>query len=102
MTSDIAPGPGSARRAFLAAALRRPGTVGAIVPSSARLAEVLAAIVPRAGSPVVVELGPGTGAVSAVIAQRLPADGPAPGRGAGPAHGGLPAPQPPGARGGAR
>ena len=37
-----------------------------------RLAEVLATIVPRAGSPVVVELGPGTGAVSAVISQRLP------------------------------
>jgi phospholipid N-methyltransferase len=72
MTSDIASGPRAARRAFLAAALRRPGTVGAIVPSSTRLAEVLAAIVPRAGSPVVVELGPGTGAVSAVIAQRLP------------------------------
>jgi phosphatidylethanolamine/phosphatidyl-N-methylethanolamine N-methyltransferase len=62
----------SARRAFLSAALRRPGTVGAVVPSSARLAEVLAAVVPREGSPVVVELGPGTGAVSAVISRRLP------------------------------
>ena len=43
--------PTSARRAFLAAALRRPGTVGAVVPSSARLAEVLAAVVPTGGLP---------------------------------------------------
>ncbi|HVH24387.1 MAG TPA: SAM-dependent methyltransferase [Pseudonocardia sp.] len=69
----IAADPTSARRAFLSAALRRPGLVGAVVPSSARLAEVLAAVVPREGAPVVVELGPGTGAVSAVISRRLPA-----------------------------
>ncbi|MCW2767405.1 MAG: phospholipid N-methyltransferase [Nocardioides sp.] len=69
MTSG--PGP-SALRTFLSAAIRRPGTVGAVVPSSTRLAEVLASVVPRESSPVVVELGPGTGAVSAVIAQRLP------------------------------
>jgi phosphatidylethanolamine/phosphatidyl-N-methylethanolamine N-methyltransferase len=62
----------AARRAFLAAAVRRPATMGAVAPSSARLAGVLASIVPREGAPVVVELGPGTGAVSAVIAQRLP------------------------------
>lgn len=62
----------SARRAFIAAALRRPTTVGAVVPSSARLAAVLASVVPREGAPVVVELGPGTGAVSAVIAGLLP------------------------------
>lgn len=62
----------AARRAFLAAALRRPGTVGAVAPSSPRLAAVLAAVVPRSGAPVVVELGPGTGAVSAVISRRLP------------------------------
>jgi phospholipid N-methyltransferase len=62
----------TARRAFLAAALRSPATMGAVVPSSQRLGAVLASVVPRSGSPVVVELGPGTGAVSAVIAQRLP------------------------------
>ena len=62
----------AARRAFLSAALRRPATMGAVAPSSARLAGVLASIVPREGAPVVVELGPGTGAVSAVIAARLP------------------------------
>lgn len=71
MTSDTA----SARRAFLAAALRRPTTMGAVTPSSPRLAGVLASVVPERGAPVVVELGPGTGAVSAVIAERLPAAG---------------------------
>lgn len=60
---------------FLGAFLRRPATMGAIAPSSQRLARVLAAVVPVAGRPVVVELGPGTGAVSAVIAQRLPPGG---------------------------
>ncbi|QNG55653.1 methyltransferase domain-containing protein [Pseudonocardia petroleophila] len=49
--------------------------MGAVAPSSARLAEVLSSVVPRTGEPVVVELGPGTGAVSAVIAERLPAGG---------------------------
>jgi phosphatidylethanolamine/phosphatidyl-N-methylethanolamine N-methyltransferase len=62
-----------ARTAFLAAFLRRPSTMGAVAPSSARLAAVLASVVPAAGNPVVVELGPGTGAVSAVIDERLPA-----------------------------
>lgn len=63
----------AARRAFIRAALRAPSTVGAVTPSSPQLAAVLSAIVPRAGTPTVVELGPGTGAVSAVIDQRLPA-----------------------------
>jgi phosphatidylethanolamine/phosphatidyl-N-methylethanolamine N-methyltransferase len=62
----------SARRAFLRAAVRRPGTVGAVTPSSVRLARVLASIVPSTGTPTVVELGPGTGSVSRVIARRLP------------------------------
>lgn len=60
---------------FVATALRRPNTVGAVMPSSPRLAAVLASVVPRHGRPVVVELGPGTGAVSAAIAARLPAGG---------------------------
>jgi phospholipid N-methyltransferase len=73
MTSETAPPEArSARRAFLAAALRRPATMGAIAPSSTRLGAVLASVVPRTGEPVVVELGPGTGAVSAVIAEKLP------------------------------
>jgi phosphatidylethanolamine/phosphatidyl-N-methylethanolamine N-methyltransferase len=78
MTSDTGPAPAaadarSARRAFLAAALRHPATMGAIAPSSPQLGAVLASVVPRTGQPVVVELGPGTGAVSAVIAEKLPA-----------------------------
>jgi len=63
----------AARRAFMLAALRRPATVGAVTPSSPHLAAVLSSIVPRTGTPTVVELGPGTGAVSEVIAARLPA-----------------------------
>ncbi|MCW2717527.1 class I SAM-dependent methyltransferase [Pseudonocardia sp.] len=63
----------SETKAFLAAFLRRPTTMGAVAPSSARLGAVLAAVVPAEGSPVVVELGPGTGAVTGVIADRLPA-----------------------------
>ncbi|WP_308284465.1 class I SAM-dependent methyltransferase [Pseudonocardia oceani] len=80
MSSDApsrsaAPSRSEALGAFFSAFLRRPGTMGAVAPSSARLAAVLSSVVPRAGAPVVVELGPGTGAVSAVIAQRLPAGG---------------------------
>jgi phosphatidylethanolamine/phosphatidyl-N-methylethanolamine N-methyltransferase len=62
----------TAGRAFLAAALRSPATMGAVAPSSPRLAALLASVVPRTGTPVVVELGPGTGSVSALIEQRLP------------------------------
>lgn len=62
-------------RAFVQAAMRRPKTIGAVAPSSAGLAELLARIVPTTGSPTVVELGPGAGAVSAVIARRMPAQG---------------------------
>jgi phospholipid N-methyltransferase len=57
---------------FLRAFLRNPATTGAIAPSSERLARVLASVVPVTGTPTVVELGPGTGAVSAVVARRLP------------------------------
>jgi phospholipid N-methyltransferase len=60
---------------FLAAVMRNPSAVGAIVPSSPRLATLLASVVPSAGAPVVVELGPGTGAISAAIERRLPPDG---------------------------
>ncbi len=68
----------SETREFLTAFLRRPTTMGAVAPSSARLGAVLASVVPTAGpggrgNVTVVELGPGTGAVSAVIAERLPA-----------------------------
>lgn len=57
---------------FVATAVRRPGLVGAIAPSSRRLAEVLASVVPTAGAPVVIELGPGTGVVTRAIRMRAP------------------------------
>lgn len=61
--------------AFLAALLRSPATVGAVVPSSPQLAARLAAVVPRIGEPVVIELGPGTGSVTTAIRARLPGGG---------------------------
>ncbi len=57
--------------AFLAAVVRSPATVGAMVPSSSQRAARLAAVVPRAGEPVIVELGPGTGSVTSAIECRL-------------------------------
>lgn len=57
---------------FLGVALRRPGVVGAVLPSSRGLAKVLASVVPTSGKPTVLELGPGTGAVSSVISEQLP------------------------------
>ena len=65
----------SSRQTFLAAALRRPAVLGAVAPSSASLADLLAAVTPTTGRPVVVELGPGTGAVSGAIRRRLPGNG---------------------------
>lgn len=56
---------------FLAAAVRSPGTVGAVAPSSSRLSQRLAAVVPGEGDPVVVELGPGTGSTTAAVQRRL-------------------------------
>ncbi|GAA3438801.1 class I SAM-dependent methyltransferase [Kutzneria kofuensis] len=61
--------------AFLSAALRQPGVIGAVAPSGPALAEVLAAVVPGRDKPVVAELGPGTGPVSRVIGRRLPPGG---------------------------
>jgi phosphatidylethanolamine/phosphatidyl-N-methylethanolamine N-methyltransferase len=60
---------------FLTASLRRPRVIGAVAPSSVGLGELLATVVPRCGRPTVVELGPGTGAVSTVISRRLPPGG---------------------------
>lgn len=57
--------------AFTGAALRRPSTVGAIAPSGPRLARRLASVVPGDGQPTVVELGPGTGAITGAISARL-------------------------------
>lgn len=57
--------------AFFAAVLRSPATMGAVAPSSSHLAARLAAVVPRVGEPVVVELGPGTGSATTAIEHRL-------------------------------
>lgn len=69
-----APGTARSRAAFLAAALRSPREVGTLLPSGPALARRLAAVVPRdvvgRRQPVVVELGAGTGAVTAEIARR--------------------------------
>jgi phospholipid N-methyltransferase len=56
---------------FLLEFARDPMTVAAIAPSGPALARLATAAVPRTGSPVVVELGPGTGAFTGVIQQRL-------------------------------
>lgn len=45
--------------------------MGAVAPSSARLGDRLASIVPGSGEPVVVELGPGTGPTTAAVQRRL-------------------------------
>ncbi|SEL45896.1 Phospholipid N-methyltransferase [Nonomuraea pusilla] len=68
-TMKTAPAPDL--RAFMSVALRRQSVVGAIVPSSPALARALTAVVPTSGTPVVVELGPGTGSISEVIRRRL-------------------------------
>ncbi|QSB16612.1 SAM-dependent methyltransferase [Natronosporangium hydrolyticum] len=61
----------SERGVFLREFLRTPFQVGAVAPSSRRLAAAMVEPVPRAGGPVVVELGPGTGAVTHHIGARL-------------------------------
>ena len=56
---------------FLAQFVRHPFTVGAVWPSGPALARDITAPVPRTGHPVVVELGPGTGAFTRAVQQRL-------------------------------
>lgn len=50
---------------------RQPTVMGAIAPSSHRLAEAVVTPVPARGDPVIVELGPGTGAFTRLIQARL-------------------------------
>jgi phosphatidylethanolamine/phosphatidyl-N-methylethanolamine N-methyltransferase len=63
---------------FLAAAMRSPRDVGTLLPSGPELARRLAAVIPGAGQAgrptVVVELGAGSGAVTAVIAREADRD----------------------------
>ncbi|MGH3694379.1 MAG: class I SAM-dependent methyltransferase [Pseudonocardiaceae bacterium] len=66
---------GGGRGAFLAAAMRSPRDVGTLLPSGPELARQLAAVIPAAGPggqpTVVVEVGAGSGAVTAAIAQQV-------------------------------
>ncbi|SBT50385.1 class I SAM-dependent methyltransferase [Micromonospora narathiwatensis] len=57
--------------AFLIQFVRHPITTGAVLPSGSTLARDITAAVPRAGHPLVVELGPGTGAFTRAIQRRL-------------------------------
>lgn len=50
---------------------RKPSLVGALAPSSQHLAAAVTATIPDYGDPVVVELGPGTGAFTEAIQARL-------------------------------
>jgi phosphatidylethanolamine/phosphatidyl-N-methylethanolamine N-methyltransferase len=70
-TERTVTGPPADRAAFLREFLRDPFTVGAVTPSGEPLADVVTATVPRTGEPLVVELGPGTGAFTAAIQRRL-------------------------------
>ena len=56
---------------FLEQWLRTPGQIGAIAPSSSRLARAISTSIPESGDPVVVELGAGTGPFTAEIQRRL-------------------------------
>jgi phospholipid N-methyltransferase len=56
---------------FLGQFLRAPASIGAIAPSSQRLAAAVCAPVPERGEPTVVELGPGTGPFTLEIQRRL-------------------------------
>ncbi|MEV4131708.1 SAM-dependent methyltransferase [Dactylosporangium sp. NPDC049742] len=59
------------RAAFLREFLRDPFTVAAVAPSGVPLADLITSPAPRSGDPVVVELGPGTGAFSGAVQRRL-------------------------------
>jgi len=56
---------------FLRQFVTSPRSVGAILPSSAALAEAMVAPIDFAKGPTIVEFGPGTGAFTRTIAQRL-------------------------------
>ncbi|MFI6925854.1 class I SAM-dependent methyltransferase [Nonomuraea spiralis] len=59
------------RAAFLHEFARAPFTVGAVAPSGEPLADLITAPVTCDGDPLVVEVGPGTGAFTAAIQRRL-------------------------------
>ena len=59
---------------FLKAWLKSPLRVGAIAPSGERLARAMAQVVPRRSELPVVELGGGTGSITAALLRRIPAE----------------------------
>lgn len=59
------------RALFLREFVRSPFRTASVIPSSASLAAQMIAALPASGEPVVVELGPGTGAFTEVIQRRL-------------------------------
>jgi len=59
-------------KAFVSSAVRSPGVIGAIAPSGRALSDLLASVVSASEPSTVVELGPGTGVVSAALRRRLP------------------------------
>jgi phospholipid N-methyltransferase len=56
---------------FLREFVRHPLSVGAVAPSGTAVAERICTPVPLTGAPVIVELGPGTGAFTGLIQRRL-------------------------------
>ncbi|WP_110946254.1 class I SAM-dependent methyltransferase [Streptomyces avicenniae] len=56
---------------FVREFFRHPVRTASLVPSSPALAERMADVVPATGHPVVVELGPGTGAFTHALQERL-------------------------------
>ena len=58
-------------RRFLGEFLKAPGSIGAVAPSSAQLADAITEAAGVRQARVVVELGPGTGALSAAILRKL-------------------------------
>lgn len=56
---------------FLREFLRNPLRTASIIPSSPEVARQMAAALPATGDPMVVELGPGTGAFTTAIQRRL-------------------------------
>jgi phosphatidylethanolamine/phosphatidyl-N-methylethanolamine N-methyltransferase len=59
---------------FLKAWLKSPLRVGAIAPSGERLARTMARVVPRRSNLPVVELGGGTGSITAALLRRIEAE----------------------------
>ncbi|WP_326830009.1 methyltransferase domain-containing protein [Streptosporangium sp. NBC_01810] len=56
---------------FIREFAKAPTVVASVIPSSRALARQMASPIPSTGQPVVVELGPGTGAFSRTIQERL-------------------------------